>query len=176
MTGFTSSGINCIEDIANSSTDTLRNAGLNEEEATTLKTEACLLTCKNKLREYGVPAASLKKYQEAGFIGPDDLLATHPAYISLKTGVSIETVGKHLTLIAESLNVAPPAKVSKKQLEKGRDELLKIKGIGEAMLEQLYLAGIIDGKSLKAMSADKAAKSTGISKEKIKQFQTAVPA
>ena len=60
-------------------------------------------------------------------------------------------------------------------LEKGREELLKLKGVGEAMLEQFYNAGIYDAKSLKAQTPDKAAKASGISKEKIKQFQASAP-
>ncbi len=175
MTAFTTSGINCIGDIANVSVDVLQKAGLNEEEATTLKTEATLLTSKNKLKEAGVPAASLKKYQEAGFIGPEDLLASHPAYISLKTGVSIETVGKHIALIAEAFKAKPPVKISKKSFEKGREELLALKGLNESMLEQMYLAGIYDLKSLKAITIDSAAKASGISKDKIKQFKAAAP-
>jgi DNA topoisomerase-1 len=175
MTAFTTSGINCIGDIAHVSVDVLQKAGLNEEEATTLKTEATLLTSKNKLKEAGVPAASLKKYQEAGFIGPEDLLASHPAYISLKTGVSIETVGKHITLIAEAFKAKPPVKISKKSFEKGREELLALKGLNESMLEQMYLAGIYDLKSLKAITIDSAAKASGISKDKIKQFKAAAP-
>jgi DNA topoisomerase I len=175
MTAFTASGINSVEDLAMVSVESLKKAGLSEEEANTLKVEAGLLTCKNHLKQIGIPTASLRKYQEAGFIGPEDLLGSHPAYISLKSGVSIETAGKHITLIAQALKKEPPTKLTKKHLEKGREELLQIKGISEAMLEQFYLAGIIDFKSLKTANPEKTAKVSGISKEKIKQFQGAVP-
>ncbi|WP_319578139.1 DNA topoisomerase I [uncultured Methanospirillum sp.] len=175
MSAFTASGINSIEDLSTVCVENLTKAGLTEEEANTLKAEAVLLTSKNQLREVGIPSASLRKYQEAGFIGPEDLLGTHQTYISLKSGVSIETVGKHITLIAESHRQQPPAKITKKHLEKGREELLKLKGVSEAMLEQLYCAGIFDLKSLKAATPEKAAKISGISKDRIKQFQAAAP-
>lgn len=175
MSAFTASGINSIEDVSQVSVESLMKANLTEEEATTLKTEASLLTSKNKLKEIGIPAATLRKYQEAGFFGPEDLLASHPAYISLKSGVSIETVGKHVALVAEALHKESPVKITRKHLEKGREELLHLKGVGEPMIEHFYLAGIIDAKTLRAARPEHAAKISGISKEKIKQFQAAAP-
>ncbi|MDD1730324.1 MAG: topoisomerase DNA-binding C4 zinc finger domain-containing protein, partial [Methanospirillum sp.] len=175
MAAFTACGINSIEDVSRVCVENLKKAGLSDEEANTLKAEAVLLTSKNQLKEMGLPAASLRKYQEAGFIGPDDLLGSHPAYISLKAGVSVETVIKHISMVAESRKQAPPLKITKKLLEKGREDLLHLKGVSEPLLEQLYLAGIIDLKTLKSANPDKAAKVSGISKEKIKQFQTAAP-
>lgn len=175
MSSFTASGINSIDDLSKVCVEDLKKAGLTEEEANTLKAEAVLLTSKNQLKEIGVPTTSLRKYQEAGFIGPEDLIGSHPAYISLKSGVSIDTVGKHIALIAQSLNKEQPAKITKKHLEKGREELLSLKGISEPVLEQLYCAGIIDLKSLSTANPDKAAKICGLSKDKIKQFKAAVP-
>ncbi len=171
MTAFVAAGINSIEDLSNGTVENLKKAGLTEEEAATLKTEATLLSSKNRLKEMGIPPATLKKYQEAGFVGPEELLAIHPTYISLKTGVSIETVIRHITLVTEALHKQPPAKISKKQLEKGREELLSLKGVGEALLGQFYLAGIFDKKTLLAANPERAAKVSGISKEKIGQFQ-----
>ena len=126
MSAFTSCGINSIEDLSKVCVENLKKAGLTEEEANTLKAEAILVTNKNMLKEIGVPTASLRKYQEAGFIGPEDLLGSHPAYISLKSGVSVDTVVKHVTLVAEAYKQEPPAKITKKHLEKGREELLKL--------------------------------------------------
>ncbi|MFH0966624.1 MAG: DNA topoisomerase I, partial [Methanobacteriota archaeon] len=173
MTAFIASGMGSIEDVSKGSIENLKKAGLTEEEATTLKTEATLFTCKNRMKEMGIPAASLKKYQEAGFICHEDLISNHPAYISIKTGISVETVSKHITLVAESLKSDPPVKISKKHLEKGREELMSLKGTGEAILEQLYKAGIIDLKTLSLANVDKAAKKSGLTKDKIRQFQAA---
>ena len=173
MTAFVACGINSIEDVSRGSIENLKKAGLTEEEATSLKNESILLVSKNRLKEIGIPAATLKKYQEAGFTGPEELVSVHPAYVSLMTGVSIETVFRHISLIAEALHTGTPVKISKKQLEKGREELLQLKGAGENTLRQFYLAGIVDRKTLISANPDRAAKISGLSKEKIKQFQTA---
>ncbi|HWQ63845.1 MAG TPA: DNA topoisomerase I [Methanospirillum sp.] len=175
MSSFTASGINSIDDLSKVCIEDLKKAGLSEEEANTLKAEAILLTSRNQLKEIGIPTTSLRKYQEAGFIGPEDLLGSHPAYISLKSGVSIDTVGKHVVLVAQALNKEQPVKITKKHLEKGREELLNLKGISEPVIEQLYCAGIIDLKSLSAANPEKAAKISGLSKDKIKQLKAAVP-
>ncbi|PKL60300.1 MAG: hypothetical protein CVV33_03400 [Methanomicrobiales archaeon HGW-Methanomicrobiales-4] len=176
MTAFIASGMNSIEDVSKGSIETLKKAGLTEEESTTLKTEATLLTCKNRMKEMGIPAASLKKYQEAGFISHEDLISSHPAYISIKTGISVETVSKHILFVAEALKSDPPVKISKKQLEKGREEILSLKGAGETMLEQFYRAGIVDLKTLRAANVDRVAKISGLTKDKIRQFQAAAQA
>ena len=171
MTAFFASGINTIEDLSKVSIDLLKKANLNEEEATTLKNEATLHISKEKLKEIGIPAVTLRKYQESGFIGPDELLAIHPAYISIKTGVSIETVWKHANHVAEALQREPPEKISKKSLEKGREELVSLKEIDAEKIEKLYLAGVYDKKSLIAGSSEKIARISGIPKDLIKKMQ-----
>jgi DNA topoisomerase-1 len=173
MTSFTAMGMNSIMDLSHGNIESLKKAGLTEEEATTLKTEAILFTSKNRLKAMGIPAASLKKYQEAGFVSPEDILSTHPAYISIKTGISVETVTKHFTLIAEALKADLPVKISNKQFEKGREELLSLKGAGEVVLEQFYSAGIVNLKTLIEANPDLAANKSGLSKDKIRQFQAA---
>jgi DNA topoisomerase-1 len=172
MNALCENNINCIGDLAQSTVEILRKAGLNEEEATTLKSEANLFSCKARLKEIGIPAATLKKYQEAGFSGPDELLAIHPAYISVKTGVSIETVLKHVTLVAEALKKEAPVKITKKTLEKGREDLLGLKGIEPDMLDQLCLAGVYDLKSLKTLSTERIARISGIPKDTVKKLQS----
>lgn len=173
MKGFAELGINSIGDVAAASLESLKKSSLSEEEAKTLKDEAVSLIAKNRLREMGVPAISLKRYQEAGFTTPEIIASVHPAFLSLKAGISIETVVKHLLLITESLKMTGPVKISKKQLESGRLELLNIPGISESVLEQLYLAGIIDKKSLNGADIIKAAKACSLSKDLLKKLQTA---
>ena len=171
MTTFVANGINCIEDLSRRAVDDLKKAGLSDEEASTLIMEASLLTSKNRLKEMGIPAATLKKYQEAGFTGPEDLIRVHPVYISWKTGVSIDTVYRHIGMVAGALGHPVPAKISRKQVEKGREELLQMKGIGDAVLGQFYQAGIFDHASLLEADTTRAAEVSGISPEKLSQFQ-----
>lgn len=176
MNGFTESGINCIGDIASAPIESLKKSGLSEEEATTLKSEAVSLVAKNQLRDIGVPAVSLKRYQESGFLTPEEIASAHPAYLSFKTGISIETVVKHATLITQSLGKPDPVKISKKAFESGKTELTAIPGVGESTLEHLYHAGIFDKKSLISADAAKVAKSNGLSKDHLKKLQSAAGA
>jgi len=173
MNGFAESGINSVEDIASAAIECLKKTGLSEEEAHTLKNEAISLVSKNKLKDIGIPAVSLKKYQEAGFLTPEDIVSAHPAYLAIKTGISIETVVKHVTLIAQSLGKPEPVKISKKVFDSGKNELIAIPGVGESTLEHLYRAGIIDKKTLLAAEPVQAAKLTGLSKDHVKKLQTA---
>ena len=173
MNGFTESGINCIGDIASATIESLKKTGLSEEEAKTLKTEAISLVAKNQLKDIGIPAVSLKRYQEAGFLTPEDIASAHPAYLAFKTGISIETVGKHVTLIAQSLGKPDPVKISKKAFESGKIELTSLPGVGESTLEHLYRAGIFDKKSLISADPAKVAKSGGLSKDHLKKLQAA---
>lgn len=171
MNGFAESGINCIGDIATATLESLKKTGLSDEEAKTLKDEAISLIAKNHLREIGIPAVSLKRYQEAGFLSPEEIASSHPAFISLKTGISIETVGKHLSLITQSLGKPDPVKISKKAFESGKAELMSIPGVGESTLEQLYSVGIFDKKSLIGADTAKSAKTSGLSKDHLKKLQ-----
>ena len=173
MNGFAESGINSVEDIASAAIECLKKTGLSEEEAHTLKNEAISLVSKHKLKDIGIPAVSLKKYQEAGFLTPEDIVSAHPAYLAIKTGISIETVVKHVTLIAQSLGKPEPVKISKKVFDSGKNELIAIPGVGESTLEHLYRAGIIDKKTLLAAEPVQAAKLTGLSKDHVKKLQTA---
>ncbi len=173
MNGFTESGINCIGDIASATIESLKKTGLSEEEAKTLKSEAISLIAKNQLKDIGIPAVSLKRYQEAGFLTPEDIASAHPAYLAFKTGISIETVGKHATLITQSLGKPDPVKISKKAFESGKIELTSLPGVGESTLEHLYRAGIFDKKSLISADPAKVAKSGGLSKDHLKKLQAA---
>ena len=88
----------------------------------------------------GIPAVSLKKYLAAGFTTPDAFCELKPETLSERTGMSLGTVQKHVALVCKALNKPAPKKVSKIQTEKGRKELLTIKGLGEQAAEKLILA------------------------------------
>lgn len=165
------SGINSIEDLSKSNEKILLKMHLSEQEAETLLYEAKSVTNKELLRNYGVPAVSLKKYFEAGFISPDDFCYIHPAYLSLKTGLNIETVFKHVNLVCSNMGVKTPEKISKKAFESGKDELLSINGIGESMIEKLFFAGITDINMLKNADSSVLTQKTGLSEEKIQKIQ-----
>jgi DNA topoisomerase-1 len=158
-------------DIASASLESLKKTGLSEEEAKTLKEEAIALVAKNQLKDIGIPAVSLKRYQEAGFLTPEDIASAHPAYLAIKTGISIETVIRHATLITQALGRPDPVKISKKAFEAGRSELLALPGVGESTLEHLYRAGIYDKKTLDAADTATAARLSGLSKDHVKNFR-----
>ena len=171
MTGFIESGINCIEDIASSEVGILKKTGLNDEEARLLKDEALQYTSRNRLRDMGISSVSLKRYQESSFITPEMIVAAHPAYLSLKTGISVDTVSKHLHQISQALNIPEPVKISRKQMESGRNELLSLKGMNEMLLEQFYLCGIFNYSSLKTANPSNIVKISGLTVEQIKKLQ-----
>jgi endonuclease III-like uncharacterized protein len=85
--------------------------------------------------------------------------------------MSLGTVQKHVALVCKALNKSAPKKVSKIQTEKGRKELLTIKGLGEQAAEKLILAGVTDGKSLLAANPQMVAKDTSIPEQKIRDYQ-----
>jgi len=171
MTGFTGSGVNSIEDIASSDISILKKAGLNDDEAKLLKNEAMQHASRNRLRDMGISAVSIKRYQESGFITPEMIISAHPAYVSLKTGISVDTVIKHLILISGALDLNTPQKISKKQIDSGRIELLSLKGVNESLLEQFYLGGIYNKKSLITANPSVIAKISGLSTERIRKIQ-----
>jgi DNA topoisomerase-1 len=120
----------------------------------------------------GIPAVSLKKYLTAGFTTPDAFCELKPETLSERTGMSLGTVQKHVALVCKALDKPSPKKVSKLQSEKGRKELLTIKGLDEQTSEKLILAGVTDGKSLMAADPKVVAKNTGIPEQKIRDYQT----
>ncbi len=165
------SGINDIADLSKSDSKTLQKMFLSEQEAQALLYEAKSIHNKELLKSYGIPAVSLKKYMDAGFISPEDFCYIHPAYLSIKTGINIETVYKHAEMACRARGVIPPAKISKKAFEAGKDELLNIKGIGESIVEKLLFAGITDIKGLKKADLKELMHKTGLSEEKLGKIQ-----
>jgi DNA topoisomerase-1 len=115
----------------------------------------------------GIPAISVNKYFKAGFIDPNDLSTIHQAYLSYKSGINIDTVHKHVSIICEKNGIAPPAGMSRKTFEKGRTELMSLKSFEEEMLEKMYYAGVLNFKTLIEADADILAKITGITRKKI---------
>jgi hypothetical protein len=74
-------------------------------------------------------------------------------------------------MVCKARGKPAPKKVTKNQTEKGRKELLTIKGVTQPVAEKLILAGVTDGKSLLAADPKAVAKGSGITEQKIRDFQ-----
>jgi DNA topoisomerase-1 len=165
-----SHGMNDIRGLAAADPSLLIGAGMKEAEAELLQREARALCGDRALREAGVPAASLKKYRDASITSPEDFCFLHPAYLSAKTGLSLETVYRHVELVCTTMGVAPPARISKAALEEGRAGLLAIPGMDEKLLEKLYRAGIVTPEALRKAEGPALSATTGIPVEKVRQL------
>ncbi len=171
MRALFSRGIDTIEHLAGATVETLHASGIGEKEAATLLGAARALCSDRQLRAMGLPAISLKKYYVAGITRPEDFLALPPAAIMLRTGISPDTVHRHVELVCAALGQPAPKRTTKGQLERGRAELLAIPGVGESTIEKLYSGGVIDAATLVQADPHAVAESSGLSVRKIQDFQ-----
>ena len=88
--------------------------------------------------------------------------------------MSPATVQRHVELVCSYLKKPVPKKFSKLQLERGKKELLAIKGLDKVMIEKLSRAGIINATHLLDVDAVKVAAETGIMAHVIQDFQKAI--
>lgn len=171
LSAIREAGITDLAVLARSDRETLKKAGVGEAEADQMITEARIVYNSQILREIGIPAVSLKKYLAAGIIEPGAFCTTTPAVISEKTGMSPATIQRHVALVCAYLNKPAPKKITKLQIERGKKELLAISGLGSSAVEKLFGAGIIDGDGLLAADPATVASATGMSEDKIRDFQ-----
>ncbi|MFA4876776.1 MAG: DNA topoisomerase I [Methanoregula sp.] len=171
MGSLKESGISELAGLAKADIASLKKAGIGDEEAAALLTEAKKVYHGQVLREIGIPAVSLKKYIAAGILDTEAFCTHTPAALGELTGMSATTVQKHVEMVCRYLNRPVPKKLSKMVIEKGKKELLAIKGLSETMLEKLFRADIINGEALLAADAAGLAAATGIPEEKIRTFQ-----
>ena len=164
-------GIDTIEHLAGATIEALHASGIGEKEAATLLQAATALCSDRQLRAMGLPAISLKKYYAAGIARPEDFLALPPAAIMLRTGISPDTVHRHVELVCAALGQPAPKRTTKGQLERGRAELLAIPGVGESTIEKLYSGGVIDAATLVRADARAVAEGSGLPVRKIQDFQ-----
>lgn len=170
MQSLLEQGIGDIRALSGADPAALKKAGIPEAAATELLEAARGLCNERALREAGIPAVSLKKYQAGGVATPDDLCYLPIPYLASKTGINPETVHKHVDMVCRRLGRPTPPKVTKAALERGRKELLEIPGIGEATVEKLYLAGIYDAATLREADVDEASSITGITKTRLHDY------
>ncbi len=166
------SGVSDLAGLSKTDPATLQKAGIGENEARDLLTEAQVTYNGQLLKEIGIPAVSLKKYFAAGITGPDEFVSTTPERLSAITGMSTGTVNRHVALVSGYLHRPMPVKIPRARIEKGRKELLSIKGLTGTMAEKLASAGVINGDKLLAADAGKLSAITGIDAEKIRNYQS----
>lgn len=163
-------GIGDIHALSLADVAALKKAGVGEAAAAELLEAARGICNERALREAGVPAVSLKKYQAGGVATPDDLCYLPIPYLSSKTGINPETVHKHVELVCRHLGRPAPQKITKAMFERGRKELLEIPGLGEATMDRLYLAGIYDAATLRVADPEEVSSITGIQKARVRDY------
>jgi len=171
MSSLKESGITELSGLAKTDIASLKKAGIGDGEAETLLLEAKKVYHGQILKEIGIPAVSLKKYIAAGVMDPETFCARTPAALGELTGMSPATVQKHVELVCKYLGRPVPKKIPRLVTERGKKELLAIKGLSETSFNKLFRADIINGDALLAADASTLAASTGIPEQKIREFQ-----
>jgi DNA topoisomerase-1 len=164
-------GINDLAGLSGADPALLRKLGITEKEADSILREAKMEESERFLRKAGIPAASMKKYFAAGIFSAEDFLSGHPVWLSRVTGLSLDTVQRHVGMVAQAMGRTPPVKYSKAQVARGSDELRSLPGLTEPQIEQLQKAGIINAALFLAADAHTIAARSGIPEGKIKTWQ-----
>ena len=123
MTRLFAAGINDVRALAHAEPATLVTTGIGEKEVVTLMKEAQLLCSERLLKEIGIPANSLKKYLAAGVTSPEAFCSLPALSLSTRTGLSLDTVMRHVTLVCTYLGRPSPKGSSKRVVDQGRKEL-----------------------------------------------------
>jgi DNA topoisomerase-1 len=167
-------GITELSGLAHTDAASLKKAGISDAETDQILTDAKITYYGQVLKEIGIPAVSLKKYLAAGITDPEMFCDRSPASLSKLTGMSAATVQRHVDLVCTALHKPAQKKIPKAKTEKGKKELLAIKGISDAIREKLSLAGITSTAALLSADAETVARNSGIATGKIKEFQAAI--
>ncbi|MDT8357454.1 MAG: DNA topoisomerase I [Methanomicrobiaceae archaeon] len=163
-------GVNSIHDLSRVETRDLTQMKLGEREAKELVEKARTSANEGRMREMGVPPASLKKYIDAGISSPEEICLLHPACLSDATGISIDTVQRHAAMVCRALGLQAHPRITRRALDTGTEELLEIPGLGKASVEKLHCAGVIDAAGLAGSDPAKLSIATGIAEEKLREF------
>lgn len=171
MASLVKSGIQDITGLTKADPAVLKGAGISEKEAAEVIAGARAHRATQVFREIGIPAPSIKKYIGAGIVSPEQFCTTQQFLLAEKAGISPDTVYRHAGLICKYLNLPAPVKIGRGQIEKGKKELLAIKGVTEAITVRLLNAGIHDLSTLLAADIPDAAARSGLSEDSIRIFQ-----
>ena len=174
LTALKSSGITELSGLAHADIAMLKSAGVGDEEAARVLTEAKNVYYGQVLKEIGIPAVSLKKYVSVGITSPEAFCSQPPESLSKLTGMSPATVQRHVGLVCTYLKKPVPKTFTKTQLDRGKKELLGIKGIDKAMVVKLSRAGFINSTLLLEAEASKVAAETGIMAHIIEDIKKAI--
>jgi DNA topoisomerase-1 len=174
MTALKTAGVIDLATLAQANPSVLRTVGIGETEAKELHAEALATYNGQMLREIGIPAVSLKKYLAAGVSSAEEFCSTPPGTLCERTGMSLDTVNRHVAKVCAYLNRPAPKTYTRLQIEKGRKELLAVSGISEPVAEKIFHAGIINADSLLASDPQKLSAETGLPAESIRKYQTLI--
>lgn len=169
-TALISKGIVDITTLADANKSDVMAAGLSEVEADTLLAAAAHVTNVAKMKQYGVPTITLKKYVAAGYDDPKTFVAAHPAGLSLATGASVTTVCRHQKLVAEQIGAEPPKPLSKAAFDEGIASLTPLE-IEPEHLTALAFAGVYSCALLKSAAIQTLSRQTGIDKEQLTEYK-----
>ncbi|HON81258.1 MAG TPA: DNA topoisomerase I [Methanoregulaceae archaeon] len=164
-------GINDVTGLAGADPAFLKKLGISEKESDSILREAKMVENEQFLRNAGIPAVSMKKYFAAGIYSPEDFLSGHPVWLSGVVGLSLDTVQRHVEMVARAKGQTPPVKYSKGQVARGSAELRSLPGMTEPLIGQLQKMGIISGTLFLAADPATLAAQCGIPEGKIKAWQ-----
>ncbi|HUH79637.1 MAG TPA: DNA topoisomerase I [Methanoregula sp.] len=171
LTALREEGITDLAAIVNADVPLLKKAGIGDEEGEKILAAARIVYYGQVLKGTGIPAVSLKKYLAAGITDPE-MFCTLPAEtLAGKTGMSPGTVSRHVEIVCRHLKRPVPVKLSRIQIERGRKELLAIRGLTESAVDRLSRAGIIDTETLIAADEAKVSDAAGIPAQKLRDYQ-----
>jgi DNA topoisomerase-1 len=168
-------GINGIDDLGKADPAVLREAGLSQKEIEALQAEARREIGERTLKKIGIPPASLRKYLDAGFFTPESLLFVHPLAIAEKTGISPDTVFRHVEAVAQALGKPVPEKVTAARYRRGKEDLLSVPGITPQLYGQLLSAGVYDRQTLHGLDESVISVKSGLPREKVAALRKAAP-
>jgi DNA topoisomerase-1 len=174
LTALKELGITEMSGLVHTDAATLKKAGVSDAETEQILADAKTTYYGQVLKEIGIPAVSLKKYLAAGIIRPEQFCERTPEALSKLAGVSPATVQRHVDLVCTALNKTVVKKVPKAKTQKGKKELLAIRGITDTVIEKLTLAGITTAAALLSADAGTIAAASGITVQKIKEFQVLI--
>ncbi|HJJ92778.1 MAG TPA: DNA topoisomerase I, partial [Methanocorpusculum sp.] len=167
---FIDKGIVDIASLASAKKSDIMAVGLAENEANTLLTEAIRASNLARMKQYGIPIVTLKKYVAAGYEDPNAFVGVHPAGLSLATGTSVSTICKHQKIVAEQIGVQAPKLINKAEFNEGIASLIPL-DIEPEHLKALAFAGIYSCTLLKNATVQPLSHQTGIDRKQLSEYK-----